>query len=152
MCNQIKLIWDNCFVIKSFLTLSDPMDCSSPGSSVHGIFEASILELVAIYFSILDATYSLLVLYFKAKLERSVCSLCPHFPSNSNIILKWLFLAIVTNDLSVSYLFMNSSSWGSQGKNAEVVCHSFLQWTTFCQNSPPWPIHPYMTWFIVSLS
>ena len=30
-------------------------------------------------------------------------------------------------------------SWGSQGKNAEVVCHSLLQWTTFCQTSPPWP-------------
>ena len=28
----------------------------------------------------------------------------------------------------------------SQGKNAEVVCHSLLQWTTFCQNSQPWPI------------
>ena len=26
------------------------------------------------------------------------------------------------------------SSWGSQGKNAEVICHSLLQWTTFCQN------------------
>ena len=23
-------------------------------------------------------------------------------------------------------------SWGSQGKNTEVVCHSLLQWTTFC--------------------
>ena len=22
-------------------------------------------------------------------------------------------------------------------KNTEVVCHSLLQWTTFCQNSPP---------------
>ena len=40
--------------------------------------------------------------------------------------------------LSVSYLFAFSyCSWGSQGKNAEVVCHSLLQWTTFCQNSPP---------------
>ena len=28
-------------------------------------------------------------------------------------------------------------SWGSQGKNTEVVCHSLLQWTTFCQISPP---------------
>ena len=27
-------------------------------------------------------------------------------------------------------------SWDSQGKNTEVVCHSLLQWTTFCQNSP----------------
>jgi len=26
---------------------------------------------------------------------------------------------------------------GSQGKDTEVVCHSFLQWTTFWQNSPP---------------
>ena len=28
-------------------------------------------------------------------------------------------------------------SWGSQGKNTEVVCHSLLQWTTFCQTSLP---------------
>ena len=58
--------------------------------------------------------------------------------------------------LSVSYLFAFSScSWGSQGKNTEVVCHSFLQWTMFCQNSPPQPVclgWPYMAWIIVSLS
>ena len=40
-------------------------------------------------------------------------------------------------------------SWGSQGKNTEVVCHSLLQWTTFCQTSPPWPSHfgcPHAAW------
>ena len=43
--------------------------------------------------------------------------------------------------LSVSHLFAFSyCSWCSQGKNTEVVCHSLLQWTTFCQTSPPWPI------------
>ena len=43
--------------------------------------------------------------------------------------------------LSVSYLFAFSyCSWGSQGRNTEVTCHSLLQWTTFCQNSPTWPI------------
>ena len=43
---------------------------------------------------------------------------------------------------SVSYLFAFSyCSWGSQGKNTEVVCHSLLQWTTFCEISPPWPSH-----------
>ena len=31
------------------LTLSDPMDCSLPGSSVHGIFQARVLEWGAIY-------------------------------------------------------------------------------------------------------
>ena len=33
------------------LTLSDPMDCSPPGSSVHGIFQARVLEWGAIAFS-----------------------------------------------------------------------------------------------------
>ena len=31
-------------------------------------------------------------------------------------------------------------SWGSLGKNTEVVCNSLLQWITFCQTSPPWPV------------
>jgi len=34
-------------VAQSCLTLSDPMDCSLPGSSVHGIFQARVLEWVA---------------------------------------------------------------------------------------------------------
>ena len=33
-------------------TLSDPMDCSLPGSSAHGIFQARVLEWVAIAFSV----------------------------------------------------------------------------------------------------
>ena len=33
------------------LTLRDPMDCSLPGSSIHGSFQARILEWVAIAFS-----------------------------------------------------------------------------------------------------
>ena len=35
-------------VAQSCLTLSDPMDCSLPGSSVHGIFQARVLEWGAI--------------------------------------------------------------------------------------------------------
>ena len=38
-------------VTQSYPTLSDPMDCSPPGSSVHGIFQARVLEWVAISFS-----------------------------------------------------------------------------------------------------
>ena len=37
-------------VAQSFLTLSDPMDCSLPGSSVHGIFQTRVLESMQIYF------------------------------------------------------------------------------------------------------
>ena len=38
-------------VAQSCLTLRDPMDCSPPGSSVHGIFQARVLEWGAIAFS-----------------------------------------------------------------------------------------------------
>ena len=38
-------------VAQSCLTLSDPMDCSLPGSSIHGIFQARVLEWGAIAFS-----------------------------------------------------------------------------------------------------
>ena len=37
------------------LNLSDPVDCSLPGSSVHEIFQARVLEWVAIAFSIYEA-------------------------------------------------------------------------------------------------
>ena len=39
-------------VTQSCLTLSDPMDCSPPGSSIHGIFRATVLEWGAIAFSL----------------------------------------------------------------------------------------------------
>ena len=38
-------------VAQSCLTLCDPMDCSLPSSSVHGIFQAIVLEWIAISFS-----------------------------------------------------------------------------------------------------
>ena len=38
-------------VAQSCPTLCDPLDCSPPGSSIHGIFQARILEWVAISFS-----------------------------------------------------------------------------------------------------
>ena len=41
LCMHAKLL-------QSCLTLCDPMDCSPPGSSVHGISQARILDWVAI--------------------------------------------------------------------------------------------------------
>ena len=38
-------------VTQSCLTLCDPVDCCSPGFSVSGIFQATVLEWVAISFS-----------------------------------------------------------------------------------------------------
>ena len=39
-------------VVQSCPTLNDPMDCSPPGSSIHGIFQARVLEWGAIAFSV----------------------------------------------------------------------------------------------------
>ena len=47
-CMKVKIESE---VAQSCLTLSDPMDCSLPGSSIHGIFQARVLEWGAIAFS-----------------------------------------------------------------------------------------------------
>ena len=44
-------------VAQSCPTLSDPMDCSLPGSSIHGIFQARVLEWGATAFSIYTIEY-----------------------------------------------------------------------------------------------
>ena len=45
-------------VIQSCPSPSNPMDCSIPGSSIHGIFQARVLESCAIAFSIYIYTES----------------------------------------------------------------------------------------------
>ena len=45
-------------VIESCPTLSDPMDCSLPDSSIYGIFQARVLEWGAIAFSEFQESYS----------------------------------------------------------------------------------------------
>ena len=47
-CRKVK---SESEVAQSCPTLSDPMDCSPPGSSIHGIFQARVLEWGAIAFS-----------------------------------------------------------------------------------------------------
>ena len=54
----LSALWEICMQLKkesevaqSCLTLCDPVDCSLPGSSVHGIVQARILEWVTISFS-----------------------------------------------------------------------------------------------------
>ena len=68
-------------VAQSCPTLSDPMDCSPPGSSVHGIFQARVLEWGAIAFSTLCS-------YHGGNSHHVFCKGCQHFP-----LLLPLFLA-----------------------------------------------------------
>ena len=62
-------------VAQSCLTLSDPMDCSLPDSSVHGIFQARVLEWGAIAFSISHAC-------MHAKLLQLCLTLCDSMESS----------------------------------------------------------------------
>ena len=87
-----------------------------------------------------------------------------HFSSASSFLLDlflhsspiayWAPTDLGSSSFSVLSVF-SCYSWGSQGKNTEVVCSCLLQWTTFCPYSQPWPIctgWPYTAWLIVSLS
>ena len=51
-------------VAQSCRTLSDPMDCSLPGSSIHGIFQARVLEWGANAFFVFLWTYDHLYTFF----------------------------------------------------------------------------------------
>ena len=64
-CMQVKSERE---VTQSCPTLRDPMDCSLPGSSVHGIFQARVLEWGAIAFS--DVKLLLLLLLLLSRFSR----------------------------------------------------------------------------------
>ena len=83
-------------VAQSCPTLSDPMDCSLPGSSVHGIFQERVLEWGAIAFS-MDFTSFYLMSFF--------CSGIPsrmwHYMWSSGLF--WLFLAMIFSHASHAF-------------------------------------------------
>ena len=78
------------FVAQLYPTLCDPMDCSPPGSSVHGIPQARVLEWVAIPFSkgsfqLWDTTWVLwIAIWFLYRLShlRSPGEKCKHLPAS----------------------------------------------------------------------
>ena len=71
-------------VAQSCPTLSDPMDCSPPGSSVHGIFQARVLEWGAIAFSL--SVLHMVVYYMSIRSENFI------YPCFQNILRSfWVF-------------------------------------------------------------
>ena len=59
-------------------TLHDPMDCSLPGSSVHGIFQARVLEWGAIAFSDICVYVCVFALYFVYVIHMLEKAMAPH--------------------------------------------------------------------------
>ena len=92
-------------VTQSCPTLCDPMDCSPPGSSVHGIFQARILEWVAISFSRgssqpRDGTQ---VSCTAGRFFTDWATREAHFPYSNNFELSW-FLWTVINPQAITWL------------------------------------------------
>ena len=79
-------------VTQSCPTHSDPMDCSLPGSSVHGIFQARVLEWGAIAFSELQYK-SLLIEYSQFPLFVPCDLTAIHF-IHPYVIIIWIYCYI----------------------------------------------------------
>ena len=93
-------------VAQSCPTPSDPMDCSLSGSSIHGIFQARVLEWGAIAFSYFGASelnfHPSSILFSRSVMSNSVL---PHRRQPTRV----------------------PRPWHSPGKNTGVGCHFLLQ-------------------------
>ena len=74
-------------VSQSCPTLNDPMDCSLPGSSIHGIFQARVLEWGAVAFSE-ESPRTVII---------SIVKLLPFFQDNAN------FVRIIQVSIEIEY-------------------------------------------------
>ena len=96
-------------------------------------------------------------------ISTTVC--CFHFGSVSSFFLElflhwypvayWAPTNLRSSWFSVLSFCLFMLFMGFSRQEYWSCCHSLLQWTTFCQNSPLWPVHlgwPYRIWLIVSLS
>ena len=94
-------------VAQSCPTLCHPMDCSPPGSSIHGIFQARVLEWGATAFSDSPANFHLTYCYL------CVCAKSLH------CVCLFVTLCITSSQLLCP--------WDFPGKNTGVGCHVLLQ-------------------------
>ena len=96
-------------------TLRDPMDCSLPGSSVHGILQARVLEWVAVAF--LDSV-----------LSKALCT-CAVSHLSATLQLR----LTLCDPMTVAHRLL--CLWDSAGRNTAVGCRSLLQGNVLTQGS-----------------
>ena len=84
-CTKVK---NESEVAQSYSTLSDPMDCSLPGSSIHRIFQARVLESGAIAFS--TNVHRNHLLKYRFHLSRVLCGGGSSALLSSQVMLRWL--------------------------------------------------------------
>ena len=105
-------------VAQSCPTLSNPMDCNFPGSSIHGIFQTRVLEWGAIAFS--EQGYTGLIkwvwrssffFYYLEEFEKGWCSLLNVWRIDLWIIASWTHLLGEKNSYFKFLLFFSSSKF-----------------------------------------
>ena len=136
-------------ITQSCLTLCDPLDCSLPGSFVHGILQARILEWIALPFSRWssqprDQTQL-------SCIAGRLFTIWATKEALSNIYIKDLYIYIYIYEVkwSESCSFVSDSlqlhglysPWNSLGKNTGVGCHFLLQRIFPTQGSNPALLH-----------
>ena len=120
---QCKKVKSESEVAQSYLTLSDPMNYSLPGSSIHGIFQARVLKQGVIAFSIMYLTHKLRLsacqmIYFKYLLNQQERTLITNskeiyiiqHPISSTITIINLFdlLRIYSKSINIYYIYMKA--------------------------------------------
>ena len=136
-------------VAQSCPTLSDHVNCSLPGSSVHGIFQARVLEWVAIAFSQKSPQRWLILLVFRAwqemQLNTSVCQAPGTWgmPHSRNLSIDILGLISVTTfwasfclsncipvqSVHLSHSVMSNSLWPHGLQHTRLPCPSTISWS-----------------------
>ena len=110
-------------VAQSCPTLSNPLDCSLPGSSIHGIFQARVLERGAIAFSVLHCQVGSL----------------PAEPMGKGKGKSLSGVRLFVTPWTVAY--QAPLSWDFPGKSTGVGCHCLLQGIFLTQGLNPGLLH-----------
>ena len=146
-------------VAQSCPTLSDPMDCSLPGSSIHGILQATVLEWGAMSAIVWWFEHSLALPFFGIGMKTDFFPVLWPLPSIPNLLTYWVqhFHSIIFQDLkyvnwnsitSTSFVHSNTSwghltSYSRMSASRWVITQSWLSgsWSSFfvqfCVFLPP---------------
>ena len=140
-----------CLVTKLCPTLCDPVDYSLPGFSVHGIFQARILERIAISFSNEEYAAKLLSHFSRVRLCATPQTAAHQVPPSLGFSRqehwsglpflspmhegeKWKWNRSVLSDSERPHGLQPTGllrPWGFPGKSTGVGCHCLLQWGVY---------------------
>ena len=136
------LAWKRTEIILSFLRLHPSISDSFVDYEGYSISSKGFLPLdspILVHFSSLIPKMSV---FFSLWLCLFILSLWLCL-----FILSGVISSLISSNILGTYqpgkfifqclIFLPFHTVHAQGKNTGVVCHSLLQWTTFCQNSPP---------------